>query len=139
VNTNLMKSLMAAVGIVLALGATAQAADFCMEIGSTVYVGRSFRIPSPGQCKPFNGFPQGHPGDVVTGTGCTASDGSHVTFDLQESFLDQQDVLTAVTTNVQIALPGLTGTSHFYDSVAQFGGSDFVIVVTCIPHVIPVP
>ena len=41
--------------------------------------------------------------------------------------------------NVQIALPGLTGTSHFYDSVAQVGGSDFVIVVTCIPSVIPVP
>lgn len=69
--------LMTALGF-LCLGLTsARAADLCLSYdgGGGIIVGKAFRIPSPNKCKPFHGFEVGGLEGMVTGTGCTTSNG----------------------------------------------------------------
>ena len=56
-----------------------QAADYCTSFG---LVGKNFKVPSKGKCKPFMGFFPGQP-FVWTGGACASSDGTSVNFSIQ--------------------------------------------------------
>ena len=60
----------------------AMAKDFCLsKTGSTVYiVGKGFKLPTKGKCKPFSGVFE--LADLVSGNACTKSDGSGTYFNL---------------------------------------------------------
>ena len=88
-----MASLAAAMGLVAGLAGSADAADFCIRHyrpGHQAFfdmVGKGFRLPSKARCKPFVGFAssaQAADRFDVTGSACTASDGSAVNFVLTE-------------------------------------------------------
>jgi hypothetical protein len=82
-------SLRIAVAVVSLAAATllapgpAAAADYCITFGGDpdiVFVGKNFRLPAPGQCKPWHGFlvrdfPALFDVSIATGTGCASSDG----------------------------------------------------------------
>lgn len=80
------QKLVAALGLVCMSVAGAQAADLCLTLGGGggTIVGKGFTIPPPNKCKPFNGFENGGLGGLVTGTGCTTSNGG--SFILQYSY-----------------------------------------------------
>lgn len=83
------RTMLAAAGLVAAFAGTARAADFCLDWMFYGFipqhaVGRGFRVPPPGRCRPFMGvIPEN--GSDVTGSACTASDGSKVRFVLTET------------------------------------------------------
>jgi hypothetical protein len=81
-----------ALGLVTALAGTARASDFCIEYTESnllwgQLVGKGFRVPGPGRCKPFYGFAAGGAtGRTLTGSACTVSAGDKVRFTLTESY-----------------------------------------------------
>jgi len=73
-----------------AIAPAAYAADFCITVSpndSTKYVGKGFRVPGKGKCKPWNGvyLPSFAAVSVSTGTGCTSSDGTKLRINLVTS------------------------------------------------------
>ena len=91
---------------------TAQARDFCIS-GDFAggYVGKSFKVPSPGKCAPFLGFQAFAFNTALTGQACTAADGSHVDFGLTTTF---SGVPGGVEwDNIELLLPALTGTLDY--------------------------
>lgn len=73
------RTLILALGFVLATVAMTRAADLCLTIpnffGQTPLVGKGFQVPPKNKCKPFNGFTRGGFSSFVVGTGCTSADG----------------------------------------------------------------
>lgn len=79
---NLARLGMAA-AIVAGLAGSARAADVCIEWKTLTtthqLVGKAFRVPGKGKCRPFAGFDIAYPSLFdATGSGCTASDGSEL-------------------------------------------------------------
>ena len=68
------------------LAGAAHASDYCIDVfdgGTYTVVGKGFRVPGKNRCKPFMGFTT--QGFDVTGSACTAADGSHMQVVLTES------------------------------------------------------
>ncbi|HZT07797.1 MAG TPA: hypothetical protein VFC51_12255 [Chloroflexota bacterium] len=109
-----MKPLIAGLVVgCLAIGTTAVAKDFCInvpDLGIT-YVGKGFRIPGKGRCKGFDGIllSADHL-RVGGGTACTASDGSHVTFNFA-LIRAEANYLSTNASSADLSLPSLTGMS----------------------------
>jgi hypothetical protein len=130
--------------LLLGLAPTAGAADFCMNVGGPTYVGKGFRVPSPGRCKPFSGFSlnAGAP-TTVTGTACTASDKSRVDFALT-TVLHTSPALGAPDSvgfdAVQIPLPLFSGAgTDRFSELNGFHATYGAAVVDCPSSVVPIP
>src|SRR5262249_2122228 len=72
-------------GVVRLVTAPAWGGDFCIQLSSSLiakFVGKNFKVPGKGKCKPWAGFCATgcSPGTVQTGIACTGADGSQVTF-----------------------------------------------------------
>ena len=129
-----------AIGIVLVLAAVVEAADFCVSInsGAHILVGKAFRVPSKGSCRPFNGIIQYAFGGLFSGNACTASNGGYVEFNLMGS----AGGIRAL--NFYLPLPSLTGGGGDDKVVigAGIGLVDYSVTadkVACRPPVVPVP
>jgi hypothetical protein len=117
----------------------AYAKDFCIDGTSAPFqlVGKNFKVPAHGKCKPFAGFFSSDNRVGTSGQACTADDNSHVTF-----------VLTTVENsgfieidNIDLSLPSLTGTLNGNStSGTTWGGfgSQPVTAAPC-PADVPVP
>ena len=99
-----------------ALATPAMAKDFCLSNNGTdlFVVGKGFKIPSKGQCKPFGGFFEGS--DLVSGNACTRSDGSAVYLNLNFSPGGGVE-----NDNITLSLPSMTGTG--FDCYDRSGGT----------------
>jgi hypothetical protein len=77
-------TLVAALALTLASASASYASDLCISyfagplLTINTIVGKGFRVPAPGKCRPFAGErTQGSYGaGVASGTACTASDGT---------------------------------------------------------------
>ena len=110
-----------------------QAADFCTTFG---LVGKHFKMPSPGKCKPFIGFVTATGKAVWTGVACTSSDGTTANFNVQT--LDQFGIETV---RFNLSLPALTDPAAT-DCVANGSlscNSFSISVVACSPTTVPLP
>src|SRR5262249_57804900 len=110
---------------------TAQARDLCITGAfSGQYVGKSFKLPSPGKCEPFLGFFTGIlNASASTGQACTAADGSHVDFGLTTTFSGVPGFVE--WDNIELSLPALTGT---LDATIASGGRVVVRVSAAGPR-----
>jgi hypothetical protein len=110
----------------LAWSSPASGADYCISFGPSSteqFVGKKFKVPKPGQCKPWNGFLVTSFSNVSisTGTGCTSSDGTTFRLNLattRENFAFQDYVVlplpAATGGTLSEFLTGQTGTDpHF--------------------------
>ena len=118
-----------------------KAADYCIEGVSSVnvtYVGKNFKVPAAGKCVDWFGFCSSgcSPDNLQTGTACTASDRSHVSFVITTAYAGgnrQWDW-------IRLDLPDETGNGNLKSSsdigsiisYAAAGG-------TCDPKKVPVP
>jgi hypothetical protein len=132
-----MKTGVRVAALTLALSwSAAQAGDFCITASTFQIVGKSFKVPSPGKCKPFFGFFSTSSGSYTTGQACTASDNSHVNFVLTSTMAgtvgfaewDNVDVDLLLGTGV------LTGSADLFGTLTTTSG-----VVTGAPCKAPVP
>ncbi|HZR81488.1 MAG TPA: hypothetical protein VFD92_10370 [Candidatus Binatia bacterium] len=130
----------AIVAVAVASAQAARAADFCVDYvaagGTRTLVGKGFKAPSAGKCKPFTGFTtwQGLTRPLY-GTACTASDGSHLHFGLSGV-----GGTNGVYYNVDLPLPlGAAGTINVFlaDGSVQLAGSP--TGGFCNPIVQPIP
>ena len=113
--------------LLLALG-SASAKDYCLDINSEAFflVGQGFTIPPKGKCKPWIGFlaqavflePGAFNSPPSIGTGCTAFDGSSLTFTITTSFPGAITGNNATIDSIALTLPSQTGT----DSESSIGG-----------------
>lgn len=71
-------------GLALGAGSAARAADLCFGAGLYSFVGKGFKVPAKGRCKPFSGRKESLFGgtSVVSGTACTPLVGDFVDFNL---------------------------------------------------------
>lgn len=102
------------------LGGAARAADFCITVSptdTTRYVGKNFKIPGPGKCKPWNGvyLPTFAAVSVSTGTACTSSDGTNLRINLVTA-----RATIAFNDYIVLPLPDLTN-GTLAEIVPQFG------------------
>ena len=105
----------AGVAAVFLVASAAMAKDYCLTYTgfSVEAVGRGFKIPAKGKCKSWIGFTGG---SVVTqnvptsGTGCTSSDGTHVSLTFTGS--NPEDGGNIFIDSVTLALPAQTGTVY---------------------------
>jgi hypothetical protein len=101
----------------------ASASDFCITNGDTV-VGKNFRIPSKGKCKPWLGYTVNDEGGPNSGTGtaCTASDGSHVTIEITTMYPASGDTIFAT-----IMLPLPLGSGATFGESGLIPGTGYVL------------
>ncbi|HKA56565.1 MAG TPA: hypothetical protein VKJ47_23210 [Candidatus Binatia bacterium] len=100
-------------GVVSLVTAPAWGGDFCIQLGSGLiakFVGKNFKVPGKGKCKPWAGFCATgcSPGTVQTGTACTAADGSQVTFGFTTWYAGGPRQFDFI----QLTLPALTGSGN---------------------------
>jgi len=86
------------------------AADYCMSTFFATFVAKRFKLPKKGTCAPWNGFCLECAPNTMTGSACTAADGSHVRFSLMTT-TDQADSISAMY-YVQLDLPAQTGSAR---------------------------
>jgi hypothetical protein len=140
-----MATLAAATGPVAGLVGPAHAADFCIKhwrVGEGVYfdmVGKGFRVPGKGRCKPFVGFSASAQDPGVydeTGSACTATDGSKVRFVLTE-----MDRASSNVTFFEISLPLPLGPSGTYMRRFPNGSAEagWPVPEPCPTPTMPVP
>jgi hypothetical protein len=140
-----MATLAAAMGLVAGLAGSASAADFCIRHYRPGYqaffdmVGKGFKLPSKGRCKPFLGFAsstQTPDAFDVTGSACTASDGSAVHFVLTELSRGSSSVSFIA---IELPLPlGPSGTiMHRYTNGGSLTGTSTPQACSTTP--VPVP
>jgi hypothetical protein len=94
--------ILASAAVVGSLG-PATASDFCITNIETL-VGKGFRLPPRGKCKPWLGYTvngEGGP-NSATGTACTAADGSHATIDVTTMYPASGDTIFAT---IMLPLP----------------------------------
>jgi hypothetical protein len=118
---------------------TAQAGDFCITAAATFQiVGKSFKVPPHGKCKPFFGFFSTSPGSATTGQACTATNGSHVEFGLTTT--DSGSPGFTQWDNIDLSLPALTGTLASTGAVSGTltSASSAVTGAPC-PAPVPIP
>ena len=125
---------------------TAQAGDFCItetSAPSNVFIGKSFRIPPKGKCKAWIGFTPNIFTFPNTGSACTASDGSHVTFNIAATVLD--GAADGEAAFFDVSLPSLTVTLAFDAQLGAGNGPSNTSTFTtatagpCSPLVQPIP
>jgi hypothetical protein len=92
---------------VLLYAAPSGAADYCISTFSATFVAKGFKLPKKGRCAPWYGFCLECAPNAMTGSACTAADGSHVRFTLVTT-TDQADSVSA-TYYVHLDLPDQTG------------------------------
>lgn len=121
------RTLVLALGFILATLATAQAADLCLNVESIFgvsvsLVGKGFRVPPKNTCKPFSGFTPGGFSSFVVGTGCTSVDGFafHLSFMAHNTNAESLFLPSTLTGACGFILPGLgagscKGTGAFAD------------------------
>jgi hypothetical protein len=135
-------TLAVAAMVVAALAGAARAGDFCIQVGPsdpTKYVAKSFKVPSAGKCKTWNGvyLPSFAPVSVSTGTACTSSDGANLRINLVTS---RETV--AFNDYIVLPLPSLAG-GTLDEMVPQFGPSVLHITgisaAKCEPSNVPIP
>jgi hypothetical protein len=133
--------------IVAALGVFGCAtADFCVRGNKptlpsidVVYAGKAFTVPAAGQCALWTGFCQSgcSPDNVQTGTACTASNGSHVSFGITTFYSPSNRQWDWI----RLDLPGLSGfgnVNNFEEGFAKTVNYN-ASAVACNPSVGPVP
>jgi len=122
----------------------ARGADYCIRFAASAseqFVGKKFKVPKPGQCKPWNGFLVTDFSNVSisTGTGCTSSDGTTFRLNLssiRENFSFQDYIV--------LPLPSATGgTLHEFLTGQTGTDPDFTFDdmrgAPCDPKTFPVP
>lgn len=138
-----MKSLLLAIGACLAglllASAALNAADYCVNFPGFVIVGKGFKVPAKGTCKPWVGFSaQQNENSPSNGTGCTSSDGTHLnlmftTASPEESNSFEEDQMT-------ISLPSGAVTDYytfFMDGTGSSGGPVSGTAKKCSRNPIP--
>jgi hypothetical protein len=113
-----------AASILLISGTPAQAAlnAYCITTSTgQVYVGLKVKIPLKGKCVAWSGFCSTgcSPDNVQTGTACTASDDSHVSFEINTAYLASNRQWDWV----RVDLPANTGSGNFNDLASGIGGT----------------
>jgi hypothetical protein len=107
----------------LLLAQSAEANNLCLSASSVVLVGEHLAIPAKGTCKPWTGFVNSTPGNILTGVICTSSDGT-------KFFANQVTSIPLEILESTIALPEKTGT--IFDCVdGKCGSAIPVAVVKC--------
>jgi hypothetical protein len=105
-----------------------------------VYAGKAFTVPAAGQCALWIGFCQSpgcSPDNVQTGTACTASNGSHVSFGITTFYSPSNRQWDWI----RLDLPGLSGfgnVNNFEEGFAKTVNYN-ASAVACNPSVGPVP
>jgi hypothetical protein len=137
-------ALVVTVGIAVAVAevsAARAASDYCISLGppisaGTTYVGKQFKLPMTGKCESWNGFCVGCSLDnVQTGTACTASDGSHVSFQLTTAYLATNRQFDWV----RLDLPSETGGGNLNYLLATGTTEYSASGGPCGPASVPVP
>src|SRR5262245_15888319 len=97
----------AALTIAIAVGSVARAADFCVSANGNpdLLVGKKFKVPGRGTCKPFFGFQMGAASIPVTGQGCTNDSNTTLTLEL----LSMQGGQGVTTYLITLSLPSMGG------------------------------
>ena len=120
----------------------APAKDYCIHgVGAidVIYVGKQFKIPAAGKCETWSGFCSSgcSPDNVQTGTACTASDGSHVSFIINTAYLASNRQWDWI----RLSLPSQTGSGN--ENNLQEGIEDTQPYTatgeTCSPAIVEVP
>ena len=144
---------MLALGLCLALTpAAAHASDFCLQQappdGAITYVGKDFRPPAWGKCKPWQGFiligslATPYPS---TGTACTSSVGDHMSLSIATPIaVFAADGIGTITELTQLPLPLGSAPSTFdYRISTTPGGTtatvESITVVPCPEYRMPIP
>ncbi len=127
-----------AVGLLLTSVAS-QAADYCVTFPGFVIVGKGFKVPPKGNCKPWNGFSaqSGH-NSPSNGTGCTSSDGSQLNLMFITAFAEVGDSFEE--DQMTISLPSGAVTDHFTNfsgGTGSSGGPVAGTAHTCTHNPIP--
>jgi hypothetical protein len=103
---------------------------------SYTLVGINFKVPGKGKCSPFNGFnPEGN--WPTSGTVCTSSDGTNVSFTLTTSGVSAPFFeIDAVTLSLSDQTGQVAGQTITADAVSSFTGSG-VVGAVCSTSNIP--
>jgi hypothetical protein len=116
--------------------------DYCIHGVSSIdvtYVGKQFKIPAAGKCETWSGFCRSgcSPDNVQTGTACTASDGSHVSFVITTAYLASNRQWDWI----RLDLPAQTGSGNTNNLQVGIGDtiSYSASAGTCSPATVPVP
>jgi hypothetical protein len=104
----------------------ARADDYCITLTGSVqatYVGKAFAPPTAGNCQAWLGFCYGgcSPDNVQTGVGCTASDGSNISFGLTTSYLAGNRQFDWV----RLGLPGQSGSGNLNYQNPSLGTTNY--------------
>src|SRR5271167_2678674 len=84
-----------------------------------ILVGQGFTVPAKGACKTWTGFtPQLNLNSPSQGTGCTSSDGSHLSLTLTTSFPESAGFIEI--DSITLSLPAQTGGTN---SITISGGT----------------
>ena len=135
----------AAFGLVAGFARAATASDFCISYTDALLsehsiVGKGFKLPPPGRCRPFAGFHRSEFSLLlsdVTGSACTAANGNEVRFALTETY-DGNPVAAFFHVKAKLPLGPAPILNHGYSN----GASSLAIgesIGPCSPGVIPVP
>jgi hypothetical protein len=135
-----LMALLAGASVAL-IAVNARAQDYCIEPGppfvTSKYVGVGFKVPPPGKCVNWSGFCMGcSPDNVQTGTACTASSGSHVSFVITTAYLANNRQWDFVRLN----LPSQTGRGNSNNLQTGIGSTTSYAKATgfgCAPPPVP--
>lgn len=133
--------------VVEALCGVANAEDYCIDFGTLFHriVGKGFRMPSRGRCKPFYGFVLDGLAPTtnaqVTGSVCVRDDGTKANVHVARGHTEfSSSPVSSVTYSGSLTLPAGTGTLRVI--FAQSGGvinTTYAVTAAPCPTPIPVP
>ena len=140
-----MRNIALASALLVIASAAPARADFCLSTGFATWVGKGFRIPPKGKCKPWNGFLVTTASSIPrvgSGTACRSSTDGSTHLSLQ--FTDVRPLIQLVFLDA-IELPAPPATTGTYTEFAMAPGSPMsqfsstLQVVPCAPKSVPVP
>jgi hypothetical protein len=114
-----------------------QAKDYCVTLTATptyILVGQGFSIPAKGQCKPWTGFGlQLQENSPSVGTGCTSSDGTHLSLSIMTSFPENVGQFVSDSISLTLATQSGVDAQTLYNPPAapQFIGALDATGATC--------
>jgi hypothetical protein len=116
--------------LVLIASGSASAANFCVAVnkgfghGGTSYVGPSFVLPSPGNCKPWAGFTKTASSVIATatGTGCISSNGKVLTLSIFDADPQNFGAGVAPSDYIQLCPKGVTNCTISGSDEGNFNG-----------------
>ena len=115
-------------GFALGAAPAARAGDFCFNAGVYSFVGKGFKVPGKGRCKPFTGWKEYIFGgaSVVSGTACTPLIGDFM--DL--SLTSQQSIGSgAMLESIHVPLKANVSGAYNYQYVNGASGSSTTVGV----------